>query len=114
VTRRCAGGRWRVKADVRLPRKVGGILYGDVHSIGSSAEMAGEDREGHHATVLPDTELDEVVISRWFHLEQMGEGDYWMNISGLVVNVQIDRDGRPRSVMAELEPVEGVTYKIEP
>ena len=74
--------------------------------------MAGEDREHHHVTLLPGTEMDEVVIGRFFHLEQMGEGSWWIDIGGLVVNVQADRDGKPRKVTAELEPVDGVTYDL--
>lgn len=115
VTRRCAGGRWRLLVHDRLERKSPeGYLYGGAHSVGSSPELAGEDREGHHVTILPDTEFDELVVGRGaIHVEQMSAGAYWLNVGGLVVNVQIDRDGKPLAVTAELEPVEGVVYELD-
>lgn len=114
MTRRCAGGRWRLLVHDRLERKApDGILYGDSHSIGSTRELAGEDREDHHATVLDDTELDEVVCGRWLHAEQLGEGFWQIDIGGLVVSVQADRDGRPVKVSAGLEPLGGVTYDLD-
>jgi hypothetical protein len=113
VTRRCAGGRWRLLVHDRLARKTGGILYDTSRSVASSRKLAGEDGPHMVTTVLEDTEFDELVVGSAIHVEQLGEGAYWLDIGGLVVNVQIDRDGRPRSVMAELEPVDGVTYKLE-
>jgi len=113
VTRRCAGGRWRLLVHDRLARKTGGILYDTSRSVASSRKLAGEDGPHMVTTVLEDTEFDELVVGSAIHVEQLGEGAYWLDIGGLVVNVQIDRDGRPRSVMAELEPVDGVTSKLE-
>jgi hypothetical protein len=115
VTRRCAGGKWRLLVHDRLARKSpAGILYDTSRSIASSRKLAGEDGPHKVTTVLENTEFDELVVGRGaIHVEQMGEGAWWLNVGGLVVNVQIDRDGRPRSVMAELEPVEGVTYRLE-
>ena len=46
----------------------------------------------------------------WLHLEQMDEGCWWLDVGGVVVNVQADPDGTPRRVSVELEPVDGVTY----
>jgi hypothetical protein len=114
VTRRCAGGRWRLLAHHRLERKApDGILYDVAHSIGSTAGLAGPDREGHSATVLEDTEFDELVVGSWLHVEQMGAGSWWLDIGGLVVNVSVDRDGRPRNLTVELEAREGVEYRTE-
>lgn len=113
MTRRCAGAKWRLLVHDRLVHKApDGILYEDAHSIGSTRELAGEDREGHHATVLPDTEFDEVVCGRWLRAEQLDEGCWQVDIGGLVVHVRAGRDGKPVKVTAELEPVEGVTYDI--
>ena len=113
MTRRCAGGKWRILVHDRLARRTGGILYDTSRSIASSRKMAGEDGPHKVTAVLEDTEFDELVVGSWLHTEQMGEGSWWLDIGGLVVNVQADRDGRPRMVTAELEPVEGVTYKLE-
>jgi hypothetical protein len=113
VTRRCAGGRWRLLVHDRLPRRTpDGILYGDAHSAGSTRELAGEDREGHHATVLEDTEFDELVVGRFLRAEQLDEGLWQVDVGGLVVHVRAGRDGNPVSVSAELEPVEGVKYDL--
>jgi hypothetical protein len=114
VTRRVAGGSWRLLAHHRLERKAkSGALYDDAHSIGSTAELAGPDREGHHAAVLEDTEFDELVVGSFLHVEQMDEGCWWMDIGGVIVNVTADRDGRPREVLVELEARDGVRYRIE-
>jgi hypothetical protein len=114
VTRRCAGGKWRLLAHHRLERKArNGALYDLAHSIGSAEELTGPDREGRSATVLEDTEFDELVVGSWLHVEQMDEGCWWMDIGGLIVNVRADRDGRPKMVVVELEAREGVKYKTE-
>ena len=113
MTRRCAGGMWRLLVHDRLARKAGGILYGTSRSIASSRKLAGEDGPHMVTTVLENAEFDELVVGSAIHLEQMGEGAWWLNLGGLIVNMQIDRDGRPRMVMAELEPVEGVEYRMD-
>jgi hypothetical protein len=60
---------------------------------------------------LPNTEVDEIVIGSWFHLEMMDDNEYWMSIGGLVVNVTIRKDGTAKLVRYEVEaPQEGVTY----
>jgi hypothetical protein len=111
VTRRCAGGKWRLLVHDRLERRApGGILYGTSRSVASSRKLAGEDGPHKAATVLEDAEFDELVVGSWLHVEQMSAGSWWMDIGGLIVNVTADRDGRPKLVMAALEAREGVTY----
>lgn len=63
------------------------------------------------------SEFDELVISRWFHLEQMDASTWWMNVGGVTVWVRADgRNGRPSSVAVygpndyDL-PVAGCDYK---
>ena len=53
------------------------------------------------AVILPDTEFDELVVGQWLHIEQMGSGEYWMNIGGVTIDVTADRDGRPTSVLVQ-------------
>ena len=114
MPRRCAGGRWRLLVHRRLERKLkNGALYDVSHSIGSSAGMAGPVLPGREATVLEDTEFDELVVGRWLHVEQQDEGCWWLDIGGLIVTIRVGRDGRPRMVTAEVEAADGVTYRIE-
>ena len=52
-------------------------------------------------------EFDELVVGTWFHMEQMGDRDWWMRIGdddegGVTVNVHIPAKGAPR-VMVEKE-----------
>ncbi len=74
--------------------------------------------EFSQTTVLPRTELDELVVGRWLHLEQMDTGFWWMAIGGVVVHVWADRDGRPTTVTvhgpgAWDDPVEGCSYELD-
>lgn len=66
-------------------------------------------------TIVPGTEFDELVVGSWLHVEQMGAGRWWMNIGGVTVWVDADRDGRPKrvSVHGPLDydgPRDGCTY----
>jgi hypothetical protein len=74
-------------------------------------------KERNYATNigLPNTEVDEIVIDHWFHLEGMDTNQYWMRIGGLAVNVQVDgKTGCAKSVMWELDaPDDGVEYSGE-
>jgi hypothetical protein len=93
-------------------------MYGTAHHITSRppTDKPEPGLEQHH--VLPDTELDEVVIGSWLHLEQMDVGQWWLNVGGVTVWVTADRDGRPTSVSMfgphDYDgPREGVTYVCE-
>src|SRR5438128_12579931 len=59
---------------------------------------------------LPNTEVDEIVIDSWFHLEAMSDKDYWVSIGGIVINVRVGKDGKAKSVIVEHEGEDGVTY----
>jgi len=54
------------------------------------------DRRRTH--VLAATEFDELAVGRWLHVEQMEAGRWWMNIGGVTVWIEADRDGRPRNI----------------
>lgn len=64
-------------------------------SYGGTAVPADAARRTH---VLEATEFDELAVGRWLHIEQMDPGHWWMNIGGVTVHVEVDRDGRPRHV----------------
>jgi len=98
---RRAGGRWRLQAH-RLTRRGGmfpGGMYGE--AIGIDASDFGPN------------EFDELVVGSWLHVEQMGTGSWWMDIGGLTVNVQVDRDGRPLRVSWEVDGRDGVAYGFD-
>jgi hypothetical protein len=75
---RTAGSRWRLLAHERFPGK----------------KMSGQ---AHHIEI-PGTEFDELAVGRWCHIEQMDVGRWWMNIGGVTLWVDADRDGRAKSV----------------
>lgn len=103
---RRAGSRWRVLVHDMVATRG----YGRAHHIASShIDVDARYGDLHR---LPNTELDEVVVGSWFHLEQMDAGRWWMDVSGITINVAVDNRGRARSVMVEPEPVDGVVYHV--
>lgn len=54
-------------------------------------------------SIAPDSVFDELVIDDWLHLEQMDDDHWWMKIGNFVINVTINEDGKPPSVMIEEE-----------
>lgn len=120
---RRAGGRWRI-----LVHQPGGkshhvqsdAAFGTLPAavLGEESRKRLDDLRAEHSTmtVLAGTEFDELVVGRWIHVEQMDVGRWWMAIGGLVVWVQVDRDGRPTAVDwyepgTYDEPVPGVVYQ---
>lgn len=108
-TLRRAGGRWRLL----VHGWVGGTQkYGTAHHV---QPTPGRDDEGSRVHVLPGTEFDELVVGSWLHVEQMDTGRWWVNVGGVTVLVDVDRDGRPRRVNVYGpgdydDTVEGCTY----
>lgn len=97
---RRAGMPWRLLAHVARPR-------------GENST-----RDDRHDIRVAGTEFDELVVGRWLHIEQMGVGNWWMNIGGVTVHVWADRDGRPKEVMVHGPedydaPVEGCNYALD-
>lgn len=79
-----------------------------VYSHEADTDHAKENRErygsdGDSIQTLLNTEVDELVIDRWFHIEQMDKNRYWMDIGGLTVNVTVAKDGTAKHVMWELD-----------
>jgi hypothetical protein len=64
----------------------------------------------------PPSVFDELVVDQWFHMEQMDSGLWWMSIAGVVVHVNVNRDGKATRVRVDAPgdydaPVPGVTYE---
>jgi hypothetical protein len=89
--RRASGARWRVSAYAwnRQTR-----MFGNSFEAGSLVDTP--DDPWRTSVPTPDMEVDEVVIGRWLHLEQMNSRDWWLNVAGVVLNIRVDREGRPR------------------
>lgn len=96
--RREPGDTWLVKADGA--RLKGEKMYGPEYHVGSE-------------THLPNTVIDEVIIGSWFHLEQMDSRSYWMNVGGVMINIRLTKDGKPKQVTVEVgERHEGCEYNL--
>lgn len=102
---RRAGGRWRILAHEILP----GRFTGDSHHVTSDRRFGGGDGQDTSVELdgrtywsrhieLPGTELDELVVGSWIHLEQMDTGTWWANVCGVALWVKSDRDGKPVSI----------------
>jgi hypothetical protein len=108
---RRAGSPWRLLAHEWLP--------GTSHHVTNKVTFGGRTPDGEFSKthLIEGTEFDELVVGHWIHIEQMTSSVFWMNISGVTINVRVDRDGRPRSVdvygpddYASAEP--GVAYSL--
>lgn len=96
--------KWRIQVDT-YPAP-GTKLSGDRHEVFSHARegrraQRWNDYDADRIRVIPNTEIDEIVIDRWFHLEQMNTNDYWMLIGNLTVNVRVAPDGTAKLVTWE-------------
>lgn len=56
------------------------------------------DNEHRETHVLEATEFDELAVGRWLHVEQMDAGRWWARIGDVTVQIEVDRDGRPRAI----------------
>ena len=90
---RRAGSPWRL-----LVREAG--RKSTPHHITNRPSFVGTTSSaGHGEThLLEGTEFDELAVGRWLHIEQMERGRWWMNAGGVTINIEVDRDGRPRAV----------------
>jgi hypothetical protein len=60
-----------------------------------------EMRSGDH----PGAIFDEVVVDRWLHVEQMSNRTWWASVGGVVLWVDVDREGRATAVSVHLGEV---------
>lgn len=86
--------------------------------VQSDRVPAGPDTDSSLTIELERTEFDELVVGRWLHVEAMDTGKWWLNVGGVVLRVEADRDGRPRKVHVygpgEHDcPVEGCRYELD-
>lgn len=104
-----SGDSWNVASDSR---------FGGGDGKDTTVELGGRTYHQRHIE-LPGTDFDELVIGRhgWMHLERKGVGTWWINVGGVVIWVEADREGRPTSVSVHgpgdyNHPVEGCTYEL--
>lgn len=111
---RRAGTRWRLLVHEWIGPQPDGTTYGDAHHV--TNKPGSERRWSVHHELPANTEFDELVVDRWLHIEQMDTGKWWMNVGGVVLWVDVDRDGRPKRVTTYGpgeydDPVPGCTYE---
>ena len=99
--RRLPGTRWRFLAH-RAPTTRDGMY-------GPPIEVASDDAD--------PSVFDELVVDSWLHVEGMNTHVWWMNVAGVTVHVDVDRDGRPVRCTVHgpgdwAEPVAGCTYDV--
>lgn len=104
---RRAGSKWRLL----VHEYAGGGFYGQAHDVRGFPYRGEQQSEWETRHPIESTEFDELVVGQWIHVEQMAPGSYWMDVSGVVIDVQVDRDGKPKHVLVQSEPVDGVTYE---
>ncbi len=107
-----ASSRWRV-----LLHDMRGTTGAGVAPHVQSDQMPVPPHSPHVRTmVLSNTDLDEVTVGRWMHLEQLDVGQFWLSVAGVVLHVAVDPDGRATSVRVvsasddEQGVVDGCTY----
>lgn len=110
------GSPWRLLAHEWTGNQGNGTKYGISHHITDQALRLPESewRQDH---LIEGTEFDELVVSKWLHVEQMDTGSWWMVVGGVVINVRVGRDGRVKHVLVEgpndnYGPVEGAEYQL--
>ena len=96
--------RWSIQVD-QYPAK-GQRMYGPRTVITSHKD----DSHVRDDIGVPNTEVDEIFIDRWAHIEAMSKNCYWMNIGGLDITVTVGKDGRAKKVTYRVEAEDGVEY----
>jgi len=99
--RRLPGTRWRFLAH-HAPTRRGGMY-------GPPIDMRSDDAD--------PSVFDELVVDRAIHIEAMSTAQWWMNVGGVTLHVDVDRDGRPRRVVVHGpgdydDPVPGCEYRL--
>jgi hypothetical protein len=111
---RRAGAVWRLLVH-RHPTD--GPRSDMAYHVQSDRVQGRDDGEWAQTTVLERTELDEVVVGNWLHLEALDTGVWWLNLAGVVITVKVDRDGNPTRVQVsgpgdDDEPRPGCSYDL--
>jgi hypothetical protein len=106
VTRRKQ--RWSIQVD-EYPAK-GEKMFGPRTVIASYSEPGEISHRYDNVTVVPDTEVDEIFIDGWLHVEAMSDREYWMSVGGIDINVTVGKDGRAKKVTYRVEGEPGVEY----
>lgn len=113
------GSPWRLLVHEYLGQQPDGTTYGTSHHIANTAAWAGDSGEWRDAHLLEGTEFDELVVGKWatVHIEQIDTTRWWANFGGVVINIRVDRDGRPKHVHVfgpddHAPSVDGVEYEL--
>lgn len=97
------GFTWRVLAHEREKANSRGAHTGVSYDVrcGDRWLPPADAATGQHQHLAPDGgafAFDELCIDDWFHLEQMGDRNWWLGVGNggdyWHVNVHIDRDGQ--------------------
>lgn len=97
--------RWSIQVD-EYPAK-GEKMYGP-RTIVRSEPYPNGTVINDLVTVVPNTEVDEIFIDGWLHVELMGGRDYWLNVGGIDINVRVGKDGRAERIVYRVEGEPGV------
>jgi hypothetical protein len=94
------GSPWRILVHEWLGGSGNTVKYGTSHHVTNQASFGGRtsDSEFSKTHLLAGSEFDELVVGSWIHIEQMSTTRWWMNIGGVTIHVDADRDGKPRAV----------------
>jgi hypothetical protein len=51
-------------------------------------------KDGQKIEIENQGELDEVVLEHWFHLEELGENEWWLRVGDARILVRVGEDGK--------------------
>ena len=85
------GSQWRTLAWTEKSRPVA-TKSKDYDRFGT----IGEYQEHQECRLTMRTVLDEVVISPWLHIEQMGTRSWFVKVAGRCLWVSVDKHGKAR------------------
>lgn len=74
------GFEWRILAHKRTGRNTKGVHTGESLDLDAGIDRKSNGYPGIRTQLSGDWEFDELVIDHWFHLEQMGDRDWWIGI----------------------------------
>lgn len=89
-------GAWRLSADLPDGRSL-------VAGTDAATPLPPDLRRYLVEQHWPGSAFDEVVVGRWLHVERMSKRTWWMNVAGVVINVDVRRDGTAERLTACLD-----------
>lgn len=97
---------WRIAAGLGTPREPRVELHSADYALGPFPKTSAVSKQAQRA-ILKDARaagprvphravFDELVISPWFHLEQMSTRMWWLKIGEDMVMITVGRNGKPK------------------